>query len=90
MESAVDFPFRNIRKDVYLTLEVMMYVEHEDAYKFMFNINKEGRMYLIIIKFKLIYDLKSFQISLRAINLLSAVYSIFKTLSLYYNDPSKH
>ena len=47
MESAVDFPFRNIRKDVYLTLEVMMYVEHEDAYKFMFNINKEGREFLI-------------------------------------------
>ena len=25
----------------------MMYVEYEDAYKFMFNINKEGREFLI-------------------------------------------
>ena len=47
MESAGDFPFRNIRKNVYLLLEVMMYVEYKDAYKFMFNINKEGREFLI-------------------------------------------
>lgn len=43
MESRGDFPFCNLSYDIYLTLEVMMYIENEDAYKFMFNINKKGR-----------------------------------------------
>ena len=43
MESAGDFPFHKIKDFTYLTLDVMMHVEYEDAYKFMFNINKEGR-----------------------------------------------
>ena len=46
MESEGDFPFRKIRYDIYLPLEVMMYVEHLNAYKFMFKVNKEGRKYL--------------------------------------------
>ncbi len=47
MESAGDFPFHKIKGFTYLTLDVMMHVEYEDAYKFMFNINKEGRQFLI-------------------------------------------
>lgn len=47
MESAGDFPLRILRDYIYLTLDVMMYVEHENAYEFMFKINKEGRKFII-------------------------------------------
>jgi hypothetical protein len=39
MESVSAFPFRKLRFEIYLTLEVMMHIDHQDAYKFMFNIN---------------------------------------------------
>jgi hypothetical protein len=44
-KSAGNFPFRKLRYDKYLTLEVMMYVEHQEAYKFMFTANKEARTF---------------------------------------------
>ncbi len=47
MESADDLPFRYISLNIYLLLEVMMHVDHEDALKFMFNINKKTRKLLI-------------------------------------------
>ena len=47
MEYAGDFPLRILRDYIYLTLDVMMYVEHENAYEFMFKINKEGRKFII-------------------------------------------
>ena len=47
MESAGDFPFHKLKDYILYTLDVMMHVEYEDAYKFMFNINKEGRQFLI-------------------------------------------
>jgi len=40
------FPFRKLYHDIYLTLDVMMYVEHQDLLKFMFTVNKEMRAYL--------------------------------------------
>ena len=47
MESVSAFPFRKLRFEIYLTLEVMMYIDHQDAYKFMFSINKVGRNFFI-------------------------------------------
>ena len=47
MEKAANvFPFRQLRHDIYLTLEVMMYVERSQALEFMFGVNKETRTFL--------------------------------------------
>ena len=46
VECLNDFPFRKIRFSKYLTLEVMMYVEHPDIYKFMFTLNKKTRSFI--------------------------------------------
>jgi hypothetical protein len=43
VESVSIFPLPKLRYDIYLTLDVMMHIEYEEAYKFMFAINKEGR-----------------------------------------------
>jgi len=43
VESVSIFPLRELRNDIYQTLDVMMNIEYEEAYKFMFAINKEGR-----------------------------------------------
>jgi hypothetical protein len=40
------FPFRKLRYDKYLTLEVMMFVAHKDSCEFMFSVNKETRAFL--------------------------------------------
>jgi hypothetical protein len=40
------FPFSKLRHDIYLTLEVMMYVERSQALEFMHAVSKEGRSYL--------------------------------------------
>jgi hypothetical protein len=47
MESESAFPFRKLRYDTYLTLDVMMHVEQEDAYKFMFALNKDARKFIL-------------------------------------------
>ena len=46
VESLLDYPFRKLRYSKYLTLEVMMYVDREEAFKFMFTVNKEARSFL--------------------------------------------
>ena len=46
VESLSDFPFRKLRFSKYLTLDVMMYVDRADVYKFMFSLNKEARKFL--------------------------------------------
>ena len=46
VESHSEFPFWKLRYDKYLTLDVMMYVDHPDVYKFMFTLNKEARKFL--------------------------------------------
>ncbi len=38
-ESDKKYPFTKLRYNQYLTLEVMMYVEHYEAMKFMFECN---------------------------------------------------
>jgi hypothetical protein len=40
------FPLPRLRYYLYLTLDVMMYVDYQEAYKFMFAVNKEGRSFL--------------------------------------------
>ncbi len=42
-----DFPFHKLKHFTLLILDVMMNVEYEDAYEFMFNINKSGREFLV-------------------------------------------
>jgi hypothetical protein len=42
-EGSHTFPFFKLRHDIYLTLEVMMYVERSQAFEFMQAVNKEGR-----------------------------------------------
>jgi hypothetical protein len=47
MEEAVtSFPFRKLRYQKYLTLDVMMYVERSKALEFIFCVNKEARAFL--------------------------------------------
>ena len=45
-ESLNVFPFRKLRNDKYLTLEIMMYVDYKAAYKCMFSANKETKSFL--------------------------------------------
>ena len=45
-EVVTSFPFRKLRYEIYLTLEVMMYVERSQALEFMFCVNKEARAFL--------------------------------------------
>ena len=45
-ESVTAFPFCKLRHYIYLTLEIMMYVEYKQACYFMFHANKGTRAYL--------------------------------------------
>ena len=38
-----EFPLPKFRKNTYLTLEIMMYIDYLESYKFMFEVNKEAR-----------------------------------------------
>ena len=40
------FPFGKFKHNIYHTLDVMMFVEHQDALKFMFSVNKQSRHYI--------------------------------------------
>ena len=47
MEKSVsDFPFSKLRHHKYLTLDVMMYVDHQQVFEFMFTCNKKARGFL--------------------------------------------
>ena len=46
VESLSIFPFQKLRFNKYITLEVMMYVEYLEVYKFMFTLNRDTRSYL--------------------------------------------
>ena len=43
----VTLPFSKLRYETYLTLDVMMHVEYQEAYNFMFTVNKETRLFLL-------------------------------------------
>ena len=40
------FPFGKFKHNIYHTLDVIMFVEYQDALKFMFSVNKEARHYI--------------------------------------------
>ncbi len=46
VESKGDFPFRVLRYEIYLLLDIMMYIECEEILKFMFSVNKETRNFV--------------------------------------------
>ena len=46
MESGTAFPFRKLTSDIYLILDVMMYVKHQDVKEFMFALNKGARNFI--------------------------------------------
>ena len=46
VDSLSDFPFRSLRYEIFLTLEVMMNAEHLDVLRFMFKVNKATRSFL--------------------------------------------
>ena len=45
VENVRAFPFPKLRYELYLILDVMMHVDHQEAYKFMFTISKEARRF---------------------------------------------
>ena len=47
-ESLSDFTFRKLSYDKYLTFGVMMYFDHQEVHKFMYDLNKEMRNFLIV------------------------------------------
>ncbi len=46
VESFCDFPFRKLRDEKFLTLELMMYIEHPIVLQIMFSVNKNTRKFL--------------------------------------------
>ena len=46
VETVNTFPLPKLRYDKYLTLGVMMHVEYQQVYEFMFAVNKEGRSFI--------------------------------------------
>jgi hypothetical protein len=46
VESVSAFPLSKLRYDKFLTLDVMMYLEYQEANTFMFAVNKEARLFL--------------------------------------------
>jgi hypothetical protein len=47
VEGKREFPFQKLRFAKYLTINVMMYVEHPEVYKFMFAINNFTRSFIL-------------------------------------------
>ena len=45
VETVCVFPLSKLRYYTYLILDVMMHVEYQDSYKFMFAVNKEARSF---------------------------------------------
>lgn len=40
------FPFNKLKHYIYITLDVMMFVDYQDALKFMLSLNKEARYFI--------------------------------------------
>ncbi len=40
------FPFRHLKQDTYSLLDVLMYIDYNDALKFMYTVNKEARSFI--------------------------------------------
>ena len=52
------FPFRKLRYNTYLTLEIIMCIEYKDALQYLFDVNKQTRQFLFrnLISIKNSYD----------------------------------
>ena len=48
MESKIAFPFRKLRNDKYLMLDVLMYVLYQVPLNFMYALNKESRLFIAL------------------------------------------
>ena len=46
MESESAFPFRKLEFQKYLTVDILMYLDLQNAYNFMFTLNKKTRDFL--------------------------------------------
>lgn len=46
-ETLSNFPYRKLRYYTYLTLDVMMFLEYQEALNFMYTINNEGRSFIM-------------------------------------------
>ena len=46
VETSCNFPFRRLRQDTYLVLEILMHVERHEALNFIFALCKEARAFL--------------------------------------------
>jgi hypothetical protein len=46
VESLSDFPFRKLRDEKFLALELILYIEHPEMLQFMFSVNKDTRKFL--------------------------------------------
>ena len=43
----INFPFRMLKTDIFLTLDVLMFINYEAALKFMFSLNKLTRLFIL-------------------------------------------
>lgn len=41
-----DFPFRKLKNDTYLLLDVLMYIKLEELLRFMFGVNNKARNFI--------------------------------------------
>ena len=46
VESASDFPFRQLIFDKFLIMDVMTYVDHQEIMKHMFAVNRQTRLFI--------------------------------------------
>jgi len=46
VEVVCNFPFRSLRYETYLVLDVLMYIDYHQALYFMFSLTKESRAFL--------------------------------------------
>ena len=45
-EAASELPFSKLTYEIYLKIEIMMYVERQQSLEFMFGLNKKSRTFL--------------------------------------------
>ena len=46
IDSVTSFPFRKLRYDTYLTLDIIMCIEYKYALQYLFDVNKQTRQFL--------------------------------------------
>ena len=82
--SVTAFPFPKIIKNIYLTLDMLMYIDHFEALRFMFSLNKHTRQILekkiAVIQNGFVNDgLITYEM-----NILDNEYQIYRDLEMLY------